>query len=207
VDLMPLLQRSIFDVAIDATGLKVYGEGEWKVRRHGTSKRRTWRKLHVVVNTQNGQVEALALTPNSTDDAEVAAPQVEEVLQQHPLHRLFGDGAYDKVKVWRPLHGRSLRLVFPPSRRAVKNRETEGWHQARNKMLDTIAQVGRPAWKKAAGYHKRSLAETTMFRYKTIIGGRLRNRKEANQRTEARVSCRLLNCLLQLAKPTSYKIT
>lgn len=32
-------------VIFDSTGLKVYGEGEWKVKVHGKSKRRTWRKF------------------------------------------------------------------------------------------------------------------------------------------------------------------
>ena len=31
-------------LVVDSTGLKVYGEGEWKARQHGWTKRRTWRK-------------------------------------------------------------------------------------------------------------------------------------------------------------------
>ncbi len=40
--------------AFDSTGLKIFGEGEWKVRQHGYSKRRTWRKLHLGVNEATG---------------------------------------------------------------------------------------------------------------------------------------------------------
>lgn len=41
-------------VVVASTGVKVYGEGEWKVRQHGWTKRRTWRKLHLCVDEQKG---------------------------------------------------------------------------------------------------------------------------------------------------------
>ena len=51
-------------IAIDSTGLKVYGEGEWKVRKHGASKRRTWRKLHLAVDVKTNEIVASVLTTN-----------------------------------------------------------------------------------------------------------------------------------------------
>ena len=65
-------------LVVDSTGLKVYGEGEWKVRQHGWSKRRTWRKLHLGVNEATGEIVAQTLTTNSHDDA----GQVEPLLAQ-----------------------------------------------------------------------------------------------------------------------------
>ena len=62
VDLNPLPTNGTVHLAIDSTGLKIYGEGEWKVRMHGASKRRTWRKLLVAVNTKTNQIEAAELT-------------------------------------------------------------------------------------------------------------------------------------------------
>ena len=117
----------------------------------------------------------MVLTPNNSDDAEVAAPLVEEVLLQHPIDGLPGDGAYDPVKVRQPLQGRVGRLVVPPSRRAVKGKGKEAWRVARNKTLEEIEAKGREEWKQAVGYHKRSAAETFMFRYKTLIGPHLTN--------------------------------
>lgn len=56
-------------VVVDSTGVKVYGEGEWKVRQHGVDKRRTWRKLHVGVNEATGEIlSAVASTNNLSDD-------------------------------------------------------------------------------------------------------------------------------------------
>lgn len=56
-------------LVVDSTGVKVYGEGEWKVRQHGVTKRRTWRKLHVGVNEATGEIlAAVASTNNLSDD-------------------------------------------------------------------------------------------------------------------------------------------
>ena len=55
-------------LAVDATGLKVYGEGEWKVRMHGPDKRRVWRKLHLAVDTRTGALHAHALTASEVHD-------------------------------------------------------------------------------------------------------------------------------------------
>ena len=86
------------DVVVDSTGLKVFGEGEWKMRKHGKSKRRTWRKLHLAVNPQTHEIEAETLTENSCDDAS----QVDDLLDQATgkIGRFYGDGAYDKWKVY-----------------------------------------------------------------------------------------------------------
>ncbi|MCV5949054.1 transposase, partial [Escherichia coli] len=59
-------------LAIDATGLKVYGEGEWKVKKHGTDgKRRVWRKLHLAVDTSTHEIVAAELSLSNVTDVEV----------------------------------------------------------------------------------------------------------------------------------------
>ena len=50
VALDPIASKGPLNLALDSTGLKVYGEGEWKVRQHGVGKRRTWRKIHFAVD-------------------------------------------------------------------------------------------------------------------------------------------------------------
>jgi len=58
------------DIVIDSTGLKVYGEGEWKVKKHGASKRRTWKKLHLGIDPLSHEVYAQLLTGNNITDSE-----------------------------------------------------------------------------------------------------------------------------------------
>ena len=61
-------------VVVDSTGLKIYGEGKWKVRQHGVSKRRTWRKLHLAVDEATGEILAAELTTNDVGDGQMLPP-------------------------------------------------------------------------------------------------------------------------------------
>ena len=56
-------------LVVDSTGLKIYGEGEWKVRQHGAGKRRTRRKVHSVylcTNALLGRLISLEKLGNRT---------------------------------------------------------------------------------------------------------------------------------------------
>lgn len=66
-------------LVIDSTGLKLYGEGEWKVRRHGYSKRRTWRKVHLAMDAKTGQISAALMTHQDVDDASVLPDLLDQI--------------------------------------------------------------------------------------------------------------------------------
>ena len=83
----------VTDIVFDSTGLKVYGEGEWKVRQHGTSKRRTWRKLHIGLNPHSQEIIAAELTENGVGDAETGEAMLNDL--EGNVNRVYGDGAYD----------------------------------------------------------------------------------------------------------------
>ena len=192
------------DIVVDSTGLKVYGEGEWKVRKHGAGKHRTWMKLHLAIDSSNQQVQACELTTNAVDDAEV----VEGLLTAigPAIDSFTGDGAYDKTKVRKPLYGATIKQIIPPQHNAVQSKGDKDFLRSRDEAVSTIKAKGRKEWKVEVGYHKRSLAETAMFRYKTIIGAGLQSRKLENQKAEAIISCTIINQMLQLIKPISIKI-
>ena len=111
---LPKRAEGPLHLVLDSTGLKVYGEGEWKVRQHGASKRRTWRKLHLAVDAESHELQAVMLGEAGLDDAEVVAPLLEQV--ENPIDRAAGDGAYDRQEVYDALEGRSARAVVPPRR-------------------------------------------------------------------------------------------
>ena len=150
-------------LVVDSTGLKVYGEGEWKVRQHGWTKRRTWRKLHVGVNQATGEVVAQTLTSRRIDDASQA------------VGAIGGDGAYDKQKVFdalaTPPSGPSIQPIMA-LRKALKSSSMETVRPplVRDEILRAMRRTGRKGWKQASGYHRRSLAETQIYRYKHLIG-------------------------------------
>jgi hypothetical protein len=189
------------DVVIDSTGLKVFGEGEWKVRTHGASKRRTWRKLHLTVNPQTQEIEAEVLTENSGHDAD----QVDGLLGQvtGPIRRFYGDGSYDPWKVRETLTKRSIKQIIPPRHDAKIKRHGNTKRQPlpRDAAIRDIRRMGRKGWKEKIGYHRRSLAETAMYRMKCCFGNRLKNRALNNQRAEARLRSKILNHFTRLGLP------
>jgi hypothetical protein len=194
-------RKGSIDVVVDSTGLKVFGEGEWKTRKHGVSKRRTWRKLHLAVNPETQEIEAEVLTENSGHDAD----QVEDLLDQieSPIDSFAGDGAYDQWKVYEMLAAEEIEPIIPPRRNAKIKQHGNSSEPLleRDEALRAIRAVGRKQWKQEVGYHRRSLAETAMYRMKSCFGATLKNREFENQRTEARVRCTILNHFTHLGLP------
>jgi hypothetical protein len=196
------------NIVMDSTGLKIYGEGEWKVRQHGVSKRRTWRKLHIGANPEDGEIQAVLLTENNVSDDQA----VKELLGQieQTIIDFAADGAYDKRKVYDSLnaHSPDVNILIPPRKNARiwKHGNTKTERLKRDENLRSIRKDGRKEWKKNSGYHVRSLVETTMFRLKTIFGDDLSARLLETQTTQALVRCAALNKMTHLGMPQSYKM-
>ena len=194
----------LLTIAIDSTGIKVHGEGEWKVRKHGVSKRRTWRKLHLGVDPETNYIHCHCLTLNDVDDGsqlEGLIDQVEEAVEEVTL-----DGAYDHVKCWDELIKRGIDPIIPPRKDAVEWYLEEPGDLAdypRNAILKRIDQTDRATWKEESGYHRRSLSETAMFRYKTIHGPMFFSRKFEKQKVENEVKIKMLNIMTAQGMPVS----
>lgn len=210
---VPSLRRGqAIHLVVDSTGCKVYGEGEWKVRLHGASKRRTWRKLHLGVNQSTGEIVAAVLSTNNMSDSEALPMLLEQV--DEPIAQLSGDGSYDKRSCYELLRRRqqgqnqALKVTIPPRRgaRIWQHGNNKGERLARDENLRRIRQVGRRRWKQESGYHRRSLAETAMSRYKRMIGEKLQARDFARQAKEAFIGILVLNRMTALGRPQSYVV-
>lgn len=205
---LPKKVNGHLDIVMDSSGLKIYGEGEWKVRSHGKSKRRTWRKLHVGVDPHSGEIQAAALTTNSVSDSQMVEPLLAQIEQ--PIDQFAGDGSYDKRTVYDSLNQRAPQatILIPPRKNARiwQHGNTNAERLKRDENLRAIRKSGRKAWKQSSGYHIRSLAETTMFRLKTIFGDRLSARLMETQITQAMIRCAALNRMSHLGMPDSYKV-
>jgi hypothetical protein len=197
------------DIVMDSTGLKIYGEGEWKVRTHGKSKRRTWRKLHLGVEPESGEIQAAELTEAKVSDDAMVAPLLEQIDQ--PIDALAADGAYDKRKVYAALnkHAPNAKALIPPRKNARiwQHANTKAERLNRDENLRYIRKHGRKTWKNDSGYHVRSLAETAMFRMKTIFGDELSARLMETQTTQALIRCAALNTMTHLGMPQTYKVS
>jgi hypothetical protein len=172
-------------LVVDSTGVKVYGEGEWKTRQHGVSKRRTWRKLHLGVDEATGEIVAMVVTTNDVADGEVLEALLEQI--EDEIEQVSTDGAYDHRHCYDEIEARGARAVIPPRKDAKiwQHGNCKGKPHPRDENLRQIRKHGRKHWKRESGYHRRSIAETTMFRFKTIFGGNL----SAAHLTTKRWSC------------------
>jgi IS5 family transposase len=196
--------KEALHVVVDSTGVKVFGEGEWKVRQHGYTRRRTWRKVHVGVDEASGEIVAAIVTTNSVHDSQEVPDLLAQV--EGAVAQVSGDGAYDRRTCYDAIRERQARAAIPPQHNAKiwQHGNTKAQRLARDENLRRIRQIGRAAWKRECGYHRRSLAETTMFRLKTIFGDRVSARSFAGQATQLLVRCATLNRLTQLGMPDSY---
>jgi Transposase DDE domain len=194
-------------VVIDATGLKVYGAGEWLVEKHGERGRRTWRKLHLAIDPASGEILASELTTSEEGDASQVGPLLDQITA--PIASVTADGAYDGEPVYRAVAERQsdppVAVIIPPRAGAVPGPTADTAPSQRDRHIRMIRDKGRMGWQKAVGYGRRSLGETAVLRYKTIIGRGLRARTLPAQKTEARVGCSVLNRMTRLGMPVSQR--
>ncbi len=192
---------------IDSTGLKLFGRGEWDEETHGRA-RRSWRKLHIAVDADTGEIVACVLTDNGADDA----GEVPGLLQhtQGEIASVTADGAYDGEPVYQAIASRQPDpppdVVIPPRASAAASTEDADARNQRDRHIRLIAEKGRMAWQRATGYGRRSHAETAVGRCKAIIGPKLRARTLSAQQGEAAIAVEALNRMIPVAKPTSVRV-
>ncbi|MGQ9871279.1 IS5 family transposase [Leptodesmis sp.] len=206
VELSVVPKEGACHVVVDSTGVKVFGQGEWKPRQHGISKRRTWRKLHLGVDEATGEILAAVVTTNDFHDGEVLNDVLEAI--EAPINQVSADGAYDHRHCYDEIAAKGAKVVIPPRKDAKiwRHGNRKGKLHHRDENLRSIRKHGRKGWKQDSGYHRRSIAETTMFRFKTIFGGNLSARKFDNQAVELLIKYAALNRMIQIAKPDSYEV-
>jgi len=193
-------------LVVDSTGVKIYGEGEWKVRQHGYSKRRTWRKLHLAADEATGEIVAAVVSTNSFKDSQILPDLLDQVDDE--ISQVSADGAYDSRNCYFLIAAREAQAAIPPQKRARiwQHGNTKAEGLPRDENLRRIRRVGRAQWKRESKYHRRSLAETQMFRLKTIFGAHVRARSFAGQAAQMLIRCAALNRMTHLGMPDSYTV-
>jgi hypothetical protein len=198
-ELPKLSKRRPTDLVVDSSGLKVYGEGEWKVKVHGRDKPRKWIKAHIAVDPQSQEIIALEVTESTVGDATVLPTLLEKTTNS--VKRVFADGAYDRLKCRQYLHNHGIEGTIPPPKNAcIRQKEALS---GRNDAIKTIRyfggdKVAKSIWKKLVGYHKRSLVETAFSSLKRFFGDRLQSLKKSTQTLEITLRCWSLNRIRRL---------
>lgn len=193
-------------IAVDSTGLKVFGEGEWKSRNYGQDYRRTWRKLHVGIDIETQQIQAMALSTNDFKDGEL----LEDILNQveQTVTKVLADGAYESFENYKCVEVIKAEPVIPPRKDAKIRQHGNSKDKpiARDQVVRSIKKTTIKQWKVSMGYHKRSLVETTMYRFKTIFGSKLSSRNFNSQLSEVIEKCSILNIFTNLGMPDSEMV-
>jgi hypothetical protein len=192
-------------LVVDSTGLKVLGEGEWKVRKHGADKRRVWRKVHLVIDADSHEVRAVEMTGHRHGDGEVLPGLLAQLPEEERIAVISGAGAYDTRAVYEASSSRHAALLVLPRRNGKPWKAQTAGATERNETLRAIRHLGRRLWKRWSGYHRRGLAETAMSRLKRL-GERLLARDPDRQVTEVQVRCAILNPFNRLGMPDTVAL-
>jgi DDE family transposase/SOS response associated peptidase (SRAP) len=201
--LRPRSSSEPMHLLVDSTGLRLCGPGEWLVEKHGERTRRCWRKLHLGVDADTGEIVAADVTSNDVDDGSQVGPLLDQVAR--PAASFTGDGAFDRDDVYGEVVERhpAAAVIVPPRSSAVLS---ETAPTQRDRHLQLIAERGRMGWQKASGYNWRALIEADIRRYKRVIGDALRSHTDARRATEVVIAVRALNRMLELGRPESVRI-
>jgi transposase len=191
---------------VDSTGLKLCGAGEWLAEKHGTRKRRSWRKLHLGVDADTGRIVASELTGHDADDGAQAGSLLDQVAGA--LASFTGDGGYDQDRVYDSVAARhpEADVIIPPRATAVPSPMAETEPTRRDRHLQHIVAHGRMGWQKASEYTKRARVEAAIARWKQVIGDGLRSRTDERRTTEVAVAAHALNRMLELGRPSYVRI-
>ena len=189
--------KAITHHVIDSTGLKVFGEGEWKARKHGKEKRRTWRKLHLGVDTSSQQIVCAELTRVSVADCQALPIMLAKTPQA--IGKVSADGAYDNRRCYEAAKTKGAIANYPPRKNATY---WEDGHE-RNTAVSALKEGKMSDWKVDTDYHQRSLSETAMWRYKSLTGDKLRLHNYLGQVGEALARVAVLNKMATLTMPDS----
>lgn len=190
---------------IDSTGIKAEGEGEWYARKHGGSKRRLWRKIHIGIDEQTLEIRAIEATSSSIGDAPVLPDLLNQIPPDEEIGSVTADGAYDTRKCHDAIAARNAHAVIPPRKNAKLWKPDTPGARARNEAVRSSKYLGRALWRQLTGYHRRSRVETKMHCVK-LLGQRLSARDFERQVAEIQIRAAILNGLTALGIPRTEAV-
>jgi len=202
-------------LCLDSSGFKIHGEGEWKVRKHGAGKRRTWLETHVSIDEKSLDFIGIINTANNIHDNTQVMPllvesekNLREVGSNRKLDCIIGDGAYFARNTLDIASNLGVALIAPPHKNATLHKnmkrhvlyDTPGWEKYNN-IVREVMRVGLKQWKINTGYHRRSLVENAFYRLKTIFDDKSHYATASNQRTEQMLRAKIINRFNELGLP------
>jgi hypothetical protein len=180
------------NLLVDSTGVKMRGDGEWQVRKHGPGQRRQWRKIHLAMDTATGDIRAVEVTSSREGDSPVLPDLLAQIPSDQAIGTVTGDGAYDTRTCHAVIAGRGGTAIIPIRKNGRPWKEDCPAARARNETLRASRHFGRAFWKRLTGYHARSRIEAQMRRLKSF-GERIASRDPDRQTAEIHTRIALMN--------------
>ena len=180
------------NLLVDSTGIKFLGDGEWLARKHGSHRRRQYRKVHLAMDTATGDVRAVAFTSSDKGDSPVLPDLLDQCPPDEPIGTVTGDGAFDTRRCHTAILERGGTAVIPIRRNGRRWKEDGPAAKARNDILRATQRLGRAIWKRWSGYHARSRIEARMRCLKSF-GERIASRDPDRQTAEIHIRVALMN--------------
>ena len=180
------------NLLVDSTGETMRGDGEWQVRRHGASRRRQWRKVHLAMDAATGDIRAVEFTPSREGDSPVLPDLLDQIPRDEPIGTVTADGAFDTRRCHVAIIERGATAIIPIRKNGRPWKEDGPAAKARNEILRASRHFGRAFWKRLTGYHERSRIEAQMRRLKAF-GERIASRDPDRQTAEIHVRVALMN--------------
>jgi len=223
--------KGALHLLVDSTGIKVAGDGEWSARKHGPSKPRQWRKVHLGVDADTLEIRAVEVTGSRVGPSRglqanrcrsTDAPMLPALLDQIPDDQPIGsvtapsrrmqafacrsmDGAFDTRACHAAIAGRGAQAVIPPRKNGRPWKENTPGAHVRNEALRASRRFGRAIWRRWSGYHRRSRVETKMNCLKAL-GERIVSRDFERQVAELHIRVAVLNRFTALGTPVTQRV-
>lgn len=202
------------EIAFDSTGLNVYSTSGYHIRKYGKGslwrKRDQWKKVHFAIDLNEQQILSMVYTKSNVNDCEVVNKLSGAI--KGKIVKAIADGAYDTEEVHKLIYGWGAQALIPPAitskaQSELKSKKPYKEHlKQRDETIKRIKEegdfkTGLKEWKKESGYHRRSLIETCMFRFKRIFGFHLQQKVENGRKNEIITKVNLLNKMSVLGMP------
>ena len=168
------------DLLVDSTGIKFLGDGEWLARKHGTHRRRQYRKVHLAMDTGSGDIVAVEFTSSREGDSPVLPDLLNQIPPDQPIGPVIGDGAFDTRRCHAAILDRGGSAIMPIRKNGRYWKEDCPAARTRNDILRATRLLGRTIWNRWSGYHVRSRIEAKMRGLKSF-GERIASRDPDRQ--------------------------
>jgi len=197
--------KGALHLLIDSTGIKVAGDGEWSARKHGPSKPRQWRKVHLGVDADTLEIRAVEVTGSRVGDAPMLPALLDQIPEDQPIDAVTADGAFDTRDCHAAIAARGAQAVIPPRKNGKPWKEDTPGAHVRNEALRASRRFGRAIWRRWSGYHRRSRVETKMRCFKAL-GERIVSRDFERQVAELHIRVAVLNRFTALGTPVTQRV-